>query len=150
MDPHAPWLLTELNSLRDMDMASRKLIADFVFQRFYSEDLPGAFLLLPSATGDELHSRLKWPQNLWGAAKGAEEAIAAGNRELSAWYNKLWWPHLTWCRECCVALEECKFEHVPDDMSVELDHITKGPLTTLDIENTFNMDCDRMRHTKGG
>ena len=90
VDPHAPWLLNELDSLRVMDMASRKLIADFiVFQRFYSEDLPAAFLLLPSATGDELHSRLKWPQNLWGAAKGAEEAIAAGNRELSAWYKQV-------------------------------------------------------------
>ena len=60
---------------------SRKLIADFiVFQRFYSEDLPRTFLLLPSATGDELHSCLKWLQNLCGAAKGAEEAIAAGSR----------------------------------------------------------------------
>ena len=49
---------------------------------------------------------------------------------------------------CCVALEECKFERVPDDMSVELDHITKGPLTTLDTENTPNMDRDQMRHTK--
>ena len=95
-----------------MDMAvtySRKLIADFiVFQRFYSEDLLGAFLLLPSATSDELHSRLKALQNFWSAA----------NLKLSAWYNKLWWPHLTWCRECCVALEEYKFERVPDDMSV--------------------------------
>ena len=49
-----------------------------------------------------------------------------------------------------MALEECKFERVPDDMSVKLDHITKVPLTTLDTENTFNMDCDQMRHTKGG
>ena len=133
VDLHAPWLLNEEDSLGVMDMAvtySRKLIADFiVFQRFYSEDLPSAFLLLPSATGDELHSRLNWFQNLWRAAKGAEEAIAAGNRELTAGYNKLWWPHLSWLRECCVALEEGKFERVPDDMSVELDHITEGPLT---------------------
>ena len=70
-----------------------------------------------------------------------EEAIAAGKRELSAWYNKLWWPHLIWFRKCCVALEECKFDRVPDDMSVELDHITMEPSTTLNIENTFNMDC---------
>ena len=28
-------------------------------------------------------------QNLWGAAKGTEEAIAAGNRELSAWYYQV-------------------------------------------------------------
>ena len=83
-----PWLFNEVDSLRVMEMAatySRKLVADFiVFQ-----DLPGAFLLLPSATGDELHSRLKWLQNFWGAAKGAEEAIAAGNRLLTAWYNKI-------------------------------------------------------------
>ena len=39
-----------------------------------------------------------------------------------------------------MALEACKFDRVPDDMSVELDHITMEPLTTLDIENTFNMD----------
>ena len=44
-----------------------------------------------------------------------------------------------------MALEECKFEHVPDDMSVELDDITKGPWTTLYIENTFNMDRDQIR-----
>ena len=73
--PQAPWLLNEEDSLPVMDMAvtySRKLIADFiVFQRFYSEDLLGAFLLLPSATG-ELHSRLNWLQNLWRVAKGAE------------------------------------------------------------------------------
>ena len=49
-----------------------------------------------------------------------------------------------------MALEECKFERVPDDMSVELDHITKGPLTTLDIENTFSIYRDQMRHTKSG
>ena len=49
-----------------------------------------------------------------------------------------------------MAVEECKIERIPDDTSVELDHITKGPLTTLDIENTFNMDRDQMRHTKGG
>ena len=49
-----------------------------------------------------------------------------------------------------MAPEECLFERVPDDMSVELDHITKGPLTTLDIENTFIMDRDQMRHMKGG
>ena len=57
VDPHAPWLLNKVCSLRVMEMAatySRKLFADFiVFQRFYGEDLPGAFLLLPSATGDE-------------------------------------------------------------------------------------------------
>ena len=47
-----------------------------------------------------------------------------------------------------MALEE--FERVPDDMSVKLDQITKGPLTTLDIENTFNMDRDQMRHLRGG
>ena len=68
VEPHAPWLLNEVDSLRVMDMAvtySKKLIADFIlFQRFCSEDLLGAFLLLPSATGDELHSRLKWLQNL--------------------------------------------------------------------------------------
>ena len=94
VDPHAPWLLNKVCPLRVMEMAatySRKLFVDFiVFQRFYSEDLPGAFLLLPSATGDEPYSWLKWPQNLWGAAKGAEEAIDAGNRESTAWYNKLW------------------------------------------------------------
>ena len=33
-----------------------------VSQRFFSEDFPGAFLLLPSAKGDELHGRLKWLQ----------------------------------------------------------------------------------------
>ena len=97
--PQAPWLLNEVDSLRVMDITatySRKLTADFVvFQRFYSEGFSSAFLLLPSATGDEFHSRLKWLQNLWGAAKGAEEAIAAGNRELSAWYDTLWWQHFT-------------------------------------------------------
>ena len=38
----------------------------------------------------------------------------------------------------------------PDDMSVEFHHCTKEPLTTLDIENTINMDRDEMRHMKGG
>ena len=94
VDPRAPWLLNWEDSLRVMDMAvahSRKLIADvIVFQRFWSKDFRGAFLVLPSATCDEVDRRLKWLQNSWSAAKGAEEEIAAGNRRLSAWYNKLW------------------------------------------------------------
>ena len=45
---------------------------------------------------------------------------------------------------------ECKFEPLSDDMFMELNHITKEPLTTLDTENIFNMDRDPMRHTKGG
>ena len=52
VDPHAPWLLNEVDSLRAMDMAvtySRKLIADFiVFQRLHSEDFLGAFLCCPA------------------------------------------------------------------------------------------------------
>ena len=140
VDPHAPWLLNEVDSLRVMDMTvtySRKLIADFlVFRRFFSEGLLVRSCCCPAATGDELHSRLG--SRTCGALRRVlEEAIAAGNRELSAWYNKLWWPRLTWCRECGVALEECKCERVHDDMSVELELFTQGPLATLNIENTF-------------
>ena len=131
VDPRAPWLLNE------EDSHGRRLL----------QEADCGLHCLPTL----LQRRPPWCVLVaWRAAKGAEEAVAAGNRESSAWYNKLWWPHLSWCRECCVALEEIKFERVPDDMSVELDHITKGPLTTLDIENTFNMDRDQMRHTKGG
>ena len=52
VDPHAPWPVNGEDPWRVMDMAvtfSRKLIADFiVFQRFYSEDFLGSFLLLSS------------------------------------------------------------------------------------------------------
>ena len=119
VDPHAPWLLNKVCSLRVMEMAatySRKLFADFiVFQRFYGEDLPGAFLLLPSATGDEPYSwlnprtcgALRWVRK-WRSPLGTE------NRRLGT--TNCGWPHLPWCRECCVALNECKFERVPDDV----------------------------------
>ena len=46
--------------------------------------------------------------------------------------------------------KSAKVQRAPDDMSVELVHMTWGLLTTLDVENTFNMDRGQMRHTKGG
>ena len=47
-----------------------------------------------------------------------------------------------------MALGESKFERAPDEVSFEFDHVTKGPLTTLDIENSFDMDRDEIQPTR--
>ena len=72
VDPHAPWLLNEVDSLRVMDMTvtySRKLIADFlVFRRFFSEGLLVRSCCCPAR--QVMNSTVGWDPELAGRCEG--------------------------------------------------------------------------------
>lgn len=115
----------------------------------YSHTPPFMFAGLLDPAGRR--STLKRLEVMWAVLLALEEAMqGAGQGNLRALHSSLLWPSSTWTREVFIALSECNFIDVPDDILLEVTEFTETVKTTKMIEDCFNLLRDRSRHHKAG
>lgn len=120
-----------------------RLLAGFQYMYY----LPYFFLRLLSPDLAKVRAALT-TLSTWNEVLSRMEQQALRRPDARALVSSLLWPRYTWVREMLVRLAEDKFERVGPIVAGEVEHFSRGMLTTRPVELAFNDLRDRGRHHK--